>query len=239
MNKLLLSGLAVTLCLTACAPTHSYSEGELAYAQGNYGTAARVFHAYSDYDCPQRIEAMYYYGMCQLRLGDADKADAILARAVRFCEDRALRARIMAGRAEVARQRGFHDGAEAIYEDLRQNYYDVFSAEALAKSRQGEVFTDPLRGEMAVIPGGTEPYQAVNAAADGRLHRVRLTATYGAKAQALAECYRLREAGIEAIVVPLPANVFTVQIGAFRNPRLAAALKDQAARLGWQTAILN
>ena len=45
--------------------------------------------------------------------------------------------------------------------------------------------------------------------------------------------------GIEAVPVRLPRTVYAVQIGAFRNPRLADAMVDQAKRLGWQAVVMK
>lgn len=223
--------LMAALALTACAPRQPYSEGELAYAQGNYPQALRVFRSYSERQGPKRIEAMYYYGMCQVKLGDTAKGDETLARAARFCDDRALRARIIAARAEIARSRGNVEGSEEVYAELRENYYDVFTPEAVNASRAEAAFNDPLRGEMAMYPDVS--------ATPNLLHRVRLTATYATKAEAMTEVYRLNELGVEAVAVRLPRNVYAVQIGAFRNPRLAEAMADQANRLGYQVAIMK
>ena len=46
------------LALTACAPRQPYSDGELAYARGDYPQAIRVFRSYSEHQGPKRIEAM-------------------------------------------------------------------------------------------------------------------------------------------------------------------------------------
>jgi len=229
-------GMWALLCavcwLAGCAqaPKQSYGEGELAYAQGNYAIAETIFRPYANNAGPKRIEALYYYGMCQAHLGEVDKADKTLQRAIGFCEDRALRARIMAGRAEIALKRGRTEDADAIFEELRLHYYDVISPEALAKGRSSTVFTNPLQAELVTVPAS---------AATKVLHRVRLTNTFGNKADALAESYRLQDAGIEATVVPLPKKLFAVQIGAFYNLRLAEARVTQATRLGWTAVIVH
>ncbi|GHS95160.1 hypothetical protein FACS1894139_07500 [Planctomycetales bacterium] len=224
----------LTVCLSACAPYQRYTDAEAFYAQGNYERAEAIFADYAKQPNAKRYEAAYYQAVCLAKTGYLEDANKILANAARFCDDRQLRMKMLLAQAEIMRRLPDLPRAEAIYADLRHNYYDIFTPEMIDATRAEFVLVNPLGSDATVA--AIDPYLPAP------LYRVRLSTTYVDRASALAATYRLAASGIETAVSQNHLNgrgVYAVQIGAFRNRHLAEVRAEQARQLGFGVLILE
>lgn len=228
------------------------SAAEAAYALGDYQTAAGLFHTQA-LQGNQKYDSYYYEGMSFFNQGNYARAIVCFESASRIGATDQQRARALAGKGRALIRIGDGPGAVKIFNTILRTYAAHYpEAEALCGLQMAQALAgdytaaEQTRATLRAkhpesrCPGFKIPPAATsnptsapiviqnNAPGTQALYRVRLTGRFADRQAARAVAAQLREANIDAAVIPLPGGAaFAVQAGAFSSA--AAAQKQMQA----------
>ncbi len=232
------------LILTACGAVTPFEVGQQQYVSGNYIMAAQVFHQHTAWNSDIKYEAMYYEGMCWLNLQSYDKAKTLFTNVIEHSDNRAIKAKAVAAKAEVCLKTGDCDGAITLYRMLLLagyvEYYPQDEAYKLLQNAAEQCGNTTVLSEFQDRFGVTAP--AETPVAVSNLKRVRLETQFSNKTEAATVMKTLKDSGVNSSLVRLSSpqgDTYVVQVGAFSNAANANALAQKLFDLGWRTVIIE
>ncbi len=232
------------LFVTACGTVTPFEVGQQEYVSGNYIMAAQVFHQHTAWNSDIKYEAMYYEGMCWLNLKSYDKAKTLFTNVIEHSDNRAIKAKAVAAKAEVCLKTGDCDGAITLYRMLLLagyvDYYPQEEAYQLLKAAAEQCGNTTVLSEFEDKFGVVAPSDTP--AVVSNLKRVRLETQFSNKTEATTVMKTLKDSGVNSSLVRISApqgDSYVVQVGAFSSAANANALAQKLFDLGWRTVIIE
>lgn len=235
----------LSLVLTACQPVTPFELGQQEYVSGNYLKAAQIFAEHTAWNSDIKYEAMYYEGMCWLNLKSYDKAKGLFTNVIEHSDNRQIKAKAIAAKADACLATGDCDGAIAMYRMLLlagyADYYPQDEAYKLLKNAAEQCGNLDVLAEYVERFGAAAP-AAQSAVVASSLKRVRLESQFGSKAEAVGIMRSLKDAGVDSSLIKIitPAGeTYVIQVGAFSNAANADSMAQKVFNLGWKTVIIE
>ncbi len=238
-----------SLFLVACGQVTPFEVGQHEYVNGNYLKAAQTFKQHTSWDSDIKYEAMYYEGMCWFNLHSYDKARKLFTNVIQYSENRTIKAKAIAAKAELCMLNGDCDCAISLYRMLLLagyvDYYPQDEAYRLLKKSANQCGNTSVLEEYEARFGAVEP-SVINTPNTvrtvGGLKRVRLETQFTSKTEAVSVMKSLKDAGVDSSLIKISAptsEYYIVQVGAFSNTENANGMAQQVFDLGWKTVIVE
>lgn len=235
-----------SLSLVACGQVTPFEVGQQQYVNGNYLMAAQTFKQHTSWNSDIKYEAMYYEGMCWFNLKSYDKARVLFTNVIQYSENRAIKAKAIAAKAELCMLSGDCDCAISLYRMLLLagyvDYYPQDEAYRLLRKSAIQCGNTSVLEEYEGRFGAAQPQATNSLSTVSGLKRVRLETQFTNKTEAMSAMKSLKDAGVDSSLIRISAptsEYYLVQVGAFSNIENANSMAQQVFDLGWKAVIVE